>query len=72
MDTEHYHFTRYTSFKKPTPSMKPDLKPSGHSSSFPFPKSCLQQNHLSKFASTFANFRMYFYSPCVSKLLPAK
>lgn len=79
MDTKHYRFPRYTNFKKKnlTTNMNPDLKPSGRNSAFPFPTSYLQQNHLSSASSvfTFANFRMYFYSLCVtqvSKLLLPK
>lgn len=69
MDTKHYHFTRNKNYKKPTTSMKPYLKPSGHNSSFPFLNSCLPQKCLSSPSSvfTFANFKMYFYSPCVSQ-----
>lgn len=47
--------------------MKPDLKPSGHNSAFPFPNFCLLRNHFSNapFVFTFANFRMYFlFSVC--------
>lgn len=70
MDTKHYHFTRYKKFKISTTSTKPDLKPSGHNSSFPFLSSCLPQQCLSSPSSVFTlvNFKMYFYYPCVSQV----